>query len=147
MSINIQTSTGLLEISSDKVTKEKVVSALGYSPANAEIESTVNNHIGDSNIHITAEERARWNSNSGGGNAANGGFSGDYNDLINKPNIDDNGSGELSIQDDEGNSIFKVNSDGVRTTDISLNKTNITTETWTFTLEDGSTVTKVVCVG
>lgn len=71
MSLNIQTADGLLEIGG-KVTKEKVISALGYKPA-------------------------------------------DEDDL---PNITEDESGELSIADESGNVILKVDADGVHTTEV-----------------------------
>ena len=134
MSLNIQTSNGLLEIGGS-VTKDKVVSALGYSPAN---EEAIDDHVNNSVLHITAAERAKWNSGTGSGSGIS--------------NIEDDGSGELTIQDEADNAIFRVDANGMTTTKVtakalSLNSSNITTETWTFTLEDGSTVTKVVCVG
>ena len=48
MSLNIQTSTGLLEIGGS-VTKEKIVSALGYSPAdeNDLIDNIVDDESGE----------------------------------------------------------------------------------------------------
>ena len=62
MSINIKTSTGLLEIGG-QVTKEKVISALEYVPANKEVETTVENHISDTDVHITPDERTLWTNN------------------------------------------------------------------------------------
>ena len=143
LSLNIQTDTGLLAISSD-VTKSKVISALGYSPAE---ESVVESHINNTSAHITEAERQKWNNNSGGS-----GFSGNYNDLTNKPNINDDCSSRYVVQDNNGNAIFKIDANGVHTTNViaqsmNIGNVDIETETWTFTLEDGSTVTKVVCVG
>ena len=68
----------------------------------------IGDHIYDGECHVTAEEKQTWNNKSD--------FSGDYNDLKNKPTIPD----------------------GV---DLESNA-----ETWTFTLKDGSTVTKKVVV-
>lgn len=45
-------------------------------------------------------------------------FSGDYNDLTNKPNIADDGSDNLTIVDPNGNPIVRVDADGVHTTNI-----------------------------
>ena len=47
----------------------------------SEIQRDLDTHTSNTDIHITAEERARWDAGSGSG------FSGDYNDLINKPTI------------------------------------------------------------
>ena len=47
----------------------------------SEIQRDLNIHTSNTDIHVTAEDKARWNAGSGSG------FSGDYNDLINKPTI------------------------------------------------------------
>ena len=62
MSLNIKTATGLLEIGG-KVTKEEIISALGYEPANGKIETTAENHISDTDVHITSDERELWTTN------------------------------------------------------------------------------------
>ena len=48
-------------------------------------------------------------------------FSGDYNDLINAPNISEDDSGNMIIADESGNIIFKADADGIHTTAVSLN--------------------------
>lgn len=53
-------------------------------------------------------------------------FSGDYNDLVNAPNISEDNSDNVVIADNDGNIIFKVDADGVHTT--TLNAKNITIE-------------------
>ena len=57
-------------------------------------------------------------------------FSGDYNDLINAPNITEDDSGNMVITDDSGNIIFKVDSDGIHTTSLSLNGETAATKDW-----------------
>jgi len=47
----------------------------------SEIQRDLNTHTSNTDIHVTAEDKARWDAGSGSG------FSGDYNDLINKPTI------------------------------------------------------------
>lgn len=98
---------------------ESIASALGYTPANKndipDISGKANasdltSHTGNTTVHITSAERTAWNNKSN--------FSGDYNDLTNKPTIPTSPAG-LGMK----------------------------TETWTFTYEDGSTETKVVYVG
>lgn len=42
----------------------------------------------------------------------------DYNNLVNAPNIDENGTGELAIADESGNIILKVDATGTETTTI-----------------------------
>ena len=64
-------------------------------------------------------------------------FSGDYNDLENKPNITDNKSNDLEIADEAGNVIFKVNKDGIHTTALTLNGEDIqaTIDTYVLTID------------
>lgn len=47
-------------------------------------------------------------------------FSGDYNDLVNAPNIAEDDSGELTITDEEGNVIIKVDAEGLHTPALTL---------------------------
>lgn len=55
MSINVQTSNGLKKISGENITSRKVLSAIGYVPAQA---SMVETHVNNKGIHITDSERA-----------------------------------------------------------------------------------------
>lgn len=71
-------------------------------------------HIANEPIHITPEDRTKWDSKSD--------FSGDYNDLTNKPNISDDGSGEFVIADENGNKIFQVDGDGITTTKVTVDE-------------------------
>lgn len=48
-------------------------------------------------------------------------FSGDYNDLENAPNITEDNSGNLIIADNDGNIIFRSDSNGFETTQITTN--------------------------
>lgn len=82
-------------------------------------------HTGNTTVHITAAERTAWNNKSN--------FSGNYNDLTNKPTIP-----SVPVQSVNG----KTGAVQLSASDIGMK-----TETWTFTLEDGSTVSKVVYVG
>lgn len=118
MSVNVKTANGLLEIGG-KVTKEKVISALGYSPANKEVETTVDNHIKDNTSHITSEERTAWDNKSD--------FSGDYNDLENAP-VQEDESGEVIYADESGNIIAKFDSDGLSTTNVNTKSLNLNGE-------------------
>lgn len=102
MSLYIQTPTGLVEIS-DKITKEKIISALKYIPADEA-------HVKDTNVHVSSEDKRIWNNKSD--------FSGDYNDLINAPSIVENDSGDMIIADSNGNIIMKVDANGFETTTI-----------------------------
>ena len=103
MSLNIQTANGLLEIGGN-VTKEKVISALGYEPANK-------THISDTSLHVTSEERETWNNKSD--------FSGAYADLIDAPSITETESGNMVVADENGNIIMQVDADGFETTNVS----------------------------
>ena len=102
LSLNIQTSTGLLEIST-KVTKEKVISALGYEPANK-------THTEDESVHVTFAEKETWNNKSDVKH---------YDDLEGKPSITENDSGSMVIADERGNIIMQVDADGLATTNVS----------------------------
>ena len=55
-------------------------------------------------------------------------FSGDYNDLINAPDIMEDESGNYVIADEEGNVIFRVDENGVHTTELSLGGEAVATE-------------------
>lgn len=55
-------------------------------------------------------------------------FSGDYNDLVNAPNISEDDSGNMIIADESGNIIFKADADGIHTTAVSLNGEAAATE-------------------
>jgi hypothetical protein len=62
-------------------------------------------HLPDAVRHITDEERALWNAKST--------FSGNYLDLLNKPEITrDDDDDTLIISDNSGNKIFQVGADG-----------------------------------
>ena len=108
-SINIKTAAGLVEVGG-QVTQEKVLTALGYVPANEKIESTVEDHVSNTEIHIKQTERELWNSKSN--------FSGNYQDLRNAPDIVEDESGELNIADESGNVIVKVSGNGLETTEV-----------------------------
>lgn len=152
MSLNILTSTGLKEINS--VTKEKVLSALDYTPANVEdlpniqednsgelyiedeagnvivrvdenglhtteveangvlLGETLSAHTADSEIHVTAAEKEAWDNKSG--------FSGVYDDLLNKPNINDDSTGNLQISDENGNVVAQFDENGLTTTEVTV---------------------------
>ena len=70
--------------------------------------------------------------------------SGSYNDLIDKPTIPT----ATSQLDNDSNFITNAALTGYATTsDVSTAISSQTKETWTFTLEDGTTVTKSVVLG
>ena len=135
MSLSIQTANGLLEISG-KVTEEKVISALGYEPAKKEIETAIDSHTRNTDIHITAAEREIWNKDienledhksdetihitSKERDAWNNksDFSGAYADLIDAPSIVETESGNMVIADEGGNIIMQVDANGLETTTV-----------------------------
>ena len=52
-------------------------------------------------------------------------FSGDYNDLVNAPNISEDNSDNVVIADEAGNIIFKADADGIHSTSLTLNGEDI----------------------
>lgn len=169
MSLNIQTTNGLLEIGG-KITKEKIISALGYTPADKDY----NNLENKPNISDDGSGEFKITDNLGNIIAiidgtgvhsvdfiikgeslteklqsldAKPGFSGDYNDLINKPNILDDGNGTLTVADNDGNVILLIDSEGIRTTDVHIGDETLTNiidklnehiEKYTNITDDGS---------
>lgn len=92
MSINIQTSAGLIPLSA-KVTKSQVITALGYAPTS---ETIFNTHKQDTTIHVTVADRERWDN----------------------PLTDD--SNHLSIVDSNGNIIALIDDTGVHSVDFHI---------------------------
>lgn len=172
MSLNILTSTGLKEINS--VTKEKVLSALDYTPANVEdlpdiqednsgelyiedeagnvivrvdenglhtteveangvlLGETLSAHTADSEIHVTAAEKEAWDNKSG--------FSGVYDDLLNKPNINDDSTGNLQISDENGNVVAQFDENGLTATEVTVSGVKLGE---TLTEHTGDSVTHI----
>lgn len=175
--IYIQTAEGLSQISSS-LSKEKIIAALGYTPAdnltfyedesgvlaiadengyivakigesgletvavtaksikldgedlaakllaleekNVEIDlsdyalnETVTNHTDNTEIHVTAADKLRWENRSS--------FSGDYKDLTNQPDLSNDNEEELIIADGDGNVIMRVDAHGLNVTELYLN--------------------------
>lgn len=74
----------------------------------AEILLNLNDHIGDS-THITPDERTKWNNQ----------FSGNYNDLTNKPNIPTVGNGTITLRiNNQNKGSFSTNQDTNKTIDL-----------------------------
>lgn len=83
---------------------------------------TLSGHINNNDIHVTSDDKDTWNAKSD--------FSGDYNDLENAPNIAEDDTSDLTIADEVGNIIFKVDAAGAHTTtldaqNITINNENI----------------------
>lgn len=115
MSVNVQLANELRRLSGQELTTSQVMLALGYTPAN---DTEFLAHARSSAIHVTEEDRRRWNSN--GGN-----FSGSYNNLTDAPNIFDDGSQTLQIVDPQGNIIASVDSNGVKSVNFWIGNTDI----------------------
>ena len=81
-----------------------------------EIPAEVTEHIANQDIHVTAEKKAEWDAKSN--------FSGNYNDLTNKPvipegsnlDITNDNDNELVLVDTNGNVILRIDENGVNTT-------------------------------
>ena len=96
--------------------------------------SYVSKHINDTNIHVTNEDKEKWNAKSN--------FSGSYNDLTNKPPIPSltGYATETYVKEyaqPKGDYLTQHQ-------DVSGKANKSDAETWTFTLADGSKVTKKV---
>lgn len=137
MSVNIQTDKGL-KLLADKTTKKKVISALGYTPAN---EEDLKNYAtlvdlsgylpkeddGDSFSIADPNGNIIFQVNQNGVNSVDylikgksilttiqeSVFSGDYNDLINKPIESTGEDTDFAISDKNGNLIIKIDAAGV----------------------------------
>lgn len=115
MSVNVQLESGLKRIAgSTTITSSKIISALGYTPTK---QTDFDSHVSNTDIHVTAAEKQLWNNKST--------FSGDYNDLINAPNITEDGSSNLYIADNSGNIIAKVDANGITSVDFNVDNISI----------------------
>ena len=110
-SFNIADSKGniILKVDKDGLTTTNV-NATNISDAIDEIEN-LNNLVGDTSVSSQIEEAINSKTY----------FSGDYNDLTNKPEILEDSSDSFNIADPSGNIILEVNEDGLKTTAISAN--------------------------
>ena len=79
--------------------------------------TTWNEHVENYNIHVSEEDKTRWNNKSD--------FSGNYNDLVDAPDIVDDGTGELKFVDEDGNIIAQIDAHGLHTTNLILDN-NVT---------------------
>lgn len=75
---------------------------------------TVDQHIGDSNVHVTAAEKLKWNSQ-------NTSFSGKYEDLTDAPNLSNANEEELIVADGDGNVIMRVDAHGLNVSELYIN--------------------------
>lgn len=128
MSINIKTAAGLLEIGG-KVTKEKVISALGYLPAdeedlpNIKEDESGNMVIADESGNIIMQVDANGLTTTNidaktmqlNGEDLDSRLNGIESSLT---NITDNESGDLLIADNSGNAIAKFDINGLTTTTV-----------------------------
>ena len=79
-----------------------VAGQIGTKASSTEFNAHVDETDGKNKLHITAAERTSWNAKSN--------FSGDYSDLTNAPNIQEDESGKYTIADESGNIVFEINS-------------------------------------
>lgn len=86
--------------------------------------NTVSDLVGDKKVSVQISEAI----------ANQDHFSGDYNDLENRPNITENNSKDVVITDEDGNIIFKVDEAGVHTTALTLNGEDVQTTFDTYIL-------------
>lgn len=116
MSVNVQLATELRRLSGQNVTTSQIMLALGYTPAN---DLELYEHRTDSSIHVSAKDRERWN------NALGGGFSGNYNDLQDKPEIFEDKSGKLQFTDSNGNIIVQIDREGIKSVNFYIKGTEL----------------------
>jgi hypothetical protein len=90
--------------------------ALGYTPAN---DTEFLAHAKNGSIHVSEADRKRWN------NALSSGFSGNYNDLVDKPEIFNDRSNSLDITDPNGNVVARIDQNGVRAVNFWVKDTDI----------------------
>lgn len=105
MSVNVQLANELRRISGQNITQAQIMLALGYTPTN---DTDFLAHAKNGSIHVSAQDRERWN------NALSHGFSGNYNDLQDKPDIFNDNSGVLQITDNSGNIIAQIDRYGIK---------------------------------
>lgn len=110
------TSSFLTAVPADYVT-ESELNAKGFLTEHQSLEglattSEVEVHATDDIIHVSAAEKLLWNAKSN--------FSGDYNDLTNAPDISEDESGDLIIADANGNILFRSNSTGLETVNLTV---------------------------
>lgn len=87
---------------------------------NKVINAAIAEHTSNNNIHVTSNDKLKWDSKSD--------FSGSYNDLTDAPAIVDDTEGNLIIVDEPGNIIFKADAEGVHTTALTLSGEQAATE-------------------
>ena len=78
-----------------------------------DIVEKINIHENNKNIHVSNSEKEYWNSKSE--------FDGNYENLTNAPDIQENENGEVIFADDKNNIIARLNNEGFQTTKISTN--------------------------
>ena len=78
----------------------------------AELDSKIDEHAGDNIVHVTQEDKTKWNNKSN--------FSGNYHDLEDAPEIEEDNAGDLKFVDDDGNIILTIDDEGLHTTNIEV---------------------------
>lgn len=92
-------------------------------------------HAANADIHVKVSDKASWDAKSN--------FSGDYNDLINTPNIVNDNEDEVSICDSKGNVIFRATAEGINASGIYVNGVAVTVLP-NFTAADEGKTLKIV---
>lgn len=92
----------------------KTWAAVNLNALNAKI-NIINDRVGDDPVSAQISDAI----------AKQPHFSGDYNDLSNAPNIVEDETGNMTIADESGNIIFRVDADGAHTTALTLNGESI----------------------
>ena len=100
-----------------------------------ELQNSINSHTSNSEIHITPEEKEMWNNKSG--------FSGKYEDLIDAPEISDDGKGDLKFTDDAGYIILKIDENGLHTTNIEVDSLFVNGKNIMEQIESSSLIQRV----
>lgn len=97
--------------------------------------SEYDNHIADSEIHVSEEEKAIWNAKTS--------FSGNYADLAGAPNILDDNQEELVVCDKVGNVIFRIDVNGLDVASILVKGQSVMMPTYDM-IEDEGKVLKII---
>lgn len=97
--------------------------------------SLYDNHIADSEIHVSEEEKAIWNAKTS--------FSGNYADLAGAPNILDDNQEELVVCDKVGNVIFRIDVNGLDVASILVKGQSVMMPAYDM-IEDEGKVLKII---
>ncbi len=94
--------------------------------------SAYNNHIADSVVHVSEEEKNIWNAKTS--------FSGNYADLAGAPNILDDNQEELVVCDKVGNVIFRIDMNGLDVASILVKGQSVILPVYDMIADEGKTL-------